>query len=248
MPANGKKILIVGNNGYTKEVKSKLNSYPFKTYSHTGKLQEVEAKVTLCQPDAIIILGSDELIKREENFFREFISDLSIPPVVVTGIKEREIIKRVLEIGADIIPKPLEADIVALKVRNILDMKAKYQKKNWLSLISKTFNDSNLSDDEAFLKEIIELISDNIENYKFSVSDLAFAANLSERQLYRRVKSLTSYTPAALIREMRLQRAYKLVKKHKIKTKKELANRVGYKSVNHFSIAYKERFNEQIEF
>lgn len=74
-----------------------------------------------------------------------------------------------------------------------------------------------------------------------------FAANLSERQLYRRVKALTNDTPAALIRKMRLQRAYKLVKGRKITTKKELANKVGYKSVNHFATAYKERFNENIQ-
>lgn len=248
MPTNRNKILVAGNNRYAKEVKSKLSSYPFKTYSYTGKLRDIEAEVTLCQPDAVIILGSDELIKREEDFFREFIADWSLPPVIVTGVKERESIQKALEVGADIIQNPLEknmADIITLKVRNFFDTKEKFQKKNWLSLVNKTFNDSGLSDDEAFLKDIIELISANIDNYKFSVCDLAFAANLSERQLYRRVKSLTSYTPAALIREMRLQRAHKLVSDRQVKTKKELANKVGYKSVNHFFDAYYKRFKER---
>ena len=75
----------------------------------------------------------------------------------------------------------------------------------------------------------------------FGVDALADAVLLSRRHLERRLREVTSQTPAELIRQMRLERASHLLKAG-AGSVSEIAYAVGYKSPNYFSTAFREAF------
>ena len=71
---------------------------------------------------------------------------------------------------------------------------------------------------------------------------LAEAAHLSERTLYRRLRKLTGLTPAAFVRELRLLRARQLLSTGELTRVGEVAFVVGFVNANHFGRVYTRRF------
>ena len=60
-------------------------------------------------------------------------------------------------------------------------------------------------------------------------------------QMYRKVKALTGKTPAEVLREMRMQKAYSLLKQTD-KTISEVAAEVGFAIPGYFSACFKKQF------
>lgn len=166
-----------------------------------------------------------------------------IPIIILTGVDDETHFEKGLAYGAiDYITKPIKSEVLILKVRNILGIREKFKEKNWKHLLENTFDDSEISEDEEFLQSIYKIVIDKIGRYDFGVSTLASELNTSERNLYRKVKDLTGVPVASFIREIRLQRASDLLERKSVKTKRELARQVGFKSTKHFIRAFKKRF------
>ncbi len=90
---------------------------------------------------------------------------------------------------------------------------------------------------DRFKKKVIERMGD--ANMK--MDDLGSEMHLSKVQLYRKVKAMTGKTPAELLKEMRLQRAYTLLQQTD-KTVSEVASEVGFSSSGYFSTCFKKQF------
>ncbi len=78
-----------------------------------------------------------------------------------------------------------------------------------------------------------------------SVFDLAYELALSERQLYRLAKNLTGCSPAQLIKEVRLQKAYELLLSGDIYKLEDVSKRVGFETSAYFSKLFYERFGKK---
>jgi signal transduction histidine kinase/DNA-binding response OmpR family regulator len=92
-----------------------------------------------------------------------------------------------------------------------------------------------------FLQKIIEIIHQEIDNHEFGSRHLAFKLHLSESQVYRKLKAITSKSTAVFIRTVRLQRAKELLQATN-KTISEIAYEVGFNDPSWFSRAFKEEF------
>lgn len=90
---------------------------------------------------------------------------------------------------------------------------------------------------DRFKKKVMERMGD--ANLK--MDDLGSEMQLSKVQLYRKVKGLTGKTPAELLKEMRLQKAYVLLKQTD-KTVSEIAVEVGFAVPSYFSSCFKKKF------
>ena len=66
---------------------------------------------------------------------------------------------------------------------------------------------------------------------------------MSRVQLYRKMKSLTNYSPNELIRITRLKKAYSMLSALDI-TVSEVAYKVGFSSPSYFAKCYKDYFGE----
>lgn len=90
---------------------------------------------------------------------------------------------------------------------------------------------------DRFKKKVVEHMGD--ANLK--MDDLGAEMSLSKVQLYRKVKAMTGKTPAELLKEMRLQRAYTLLKQTD-KTISEVSTEVGFAVPGYFSTCFKKQF------
>jgi AraC-like DNA-binding protein len=85
-------------------------------------------------------------------------------------------------------------------------------------------------------------ILENISNPNLSAAHLSEVFAMSERSFYRNVERDSGMTPAAFVKEVRLQYAARLVESGRDIRLNELANKVGYKSVDTFKQNYISRF------
>jgi len=96
--------------------------------------------------------------------------------------------------------------------------------------------------DRAWLAEFEQYLESSFADPRLSVSDMADAMALSERQLHRRVKRLTGRTPLRYLRRLRLQRAHALLEARQVDTVGELAAAVGYRRTDYFSQLYRDLY------
>jgi transcriptional regulator GlxA family with amidase domain len=89
------------------------------------------------------------------------------------------------------------------------------------------------------------IIDKNISDSLLSVSYLAHQLNLTERQLLRKVKALTGYTPIQFIQEVRLQKAKRMIESNLVNNVSEACFKVGFEKVKYFSSLYINRFGKR---
>jgi YesN/AraC family two-component response regulator len=92
------------------------------------------------------------------------------------------------------------------------------------------------------LKEAERIVLINISNPDFKVTDLADELHYSQRQLARVIQQLTGLTPVGFILELRLQRAYHLIKSKSYSSLSEVRDEISIESSSYFSRKFKERF------
>ncbi|MCC8113786.1 MAG: response regulator [Bacteroidales bacterium] len=97
--------------------------------------------------------------------------------------------------------------------------------------------------DNEFYQRFVAIVNDEIGNADLSVEELAQRLGLSRVQMYRKLKALTNYSPAELIRNLRLRRAAQMLKNSEM-TVSEIAYSVGFTSPSYFAKCYREYFNE----
>lgn len=88
--------------------------------------------------------------------------------------------------------------------------------------------------DRKLLNQIREMIEENMVDSDFNVSMLQEKMGMGNKQLYRKLKSLTGQTPVEYIRDMRMQKAAKLLKAGKFSVS-EVMYTVGFSNSSYFS-------------
>jgi two-component system NtrC family sensor kinase len=87
--------------------------------------------------------------------------------------------------------------------------------------------------------------SEQLADEQFGPAELASLLCLSERTLYRRLGELAGLTPAAWLRELRLDQARRLLEAGGFGSVTRVAEAVGFASARYFSSIYTERFGRR---
>jgi AraC-like DNA-binding protein len=98
------------------------------------------------------------------------------------------------------------------------------------------------TEDEKFLQQLSETISNRIAEPGFNIDTLSKLLGLSKSQLYRKIISLTGRPANDFIRELRLQKAYKLIS-DRYGNVSEVAFATGFSSPSYFTRSFQKRFN-----
>ena len=84
---------------------------------------------------------------------------------------------------------------------------------------------------------------DNLDNLDLNVQLLSDLSGISNKQIYRKLKTLTGHTVVDYIRTIRLQKAAWLLSQQKF-TVSEVMYMVGFTNASYFSKCFSEMYNK----
>ena len=144
--------------------------------------------------------------------------------------------------GADsYISKPFNSQLLLSRIRNLID--SRRQLRQFFG-DNQTLAKENICDiDKDFVSRFKSLVEEKMRDPELNVEDLGKDMGLSRVQLYRKIKSLTNYSPNELLRIARLKKAASLLASSDM-TVAEIGYEVGFSSPSYFTKCYKEQFGE----
>ena len=95
--------------------------------------------------------------------------------------------------------------------------------------------------EEKFLDSLFDIAEDKLTDKNFTVESLSRDMGISRPQLYRKIMSITGRSPNGFIRNLRMQKAFSLIRKkqHNIS---EIALEVGINNPSYFSKCFQEKY------
>ena len=97
--------------------------------------------------------------------------------------------------------------------------------------------------DNEFYRRFAAYVQQEMSRADLTVEEMADEMGMSRVQLYRKLKALTNYSPAELLRNMRLKRAAELLRTTE-RNVSEIAYEVGFSSPSYFTKCYRDFFGE----
>jgi len=94
--------------------------------------------------------------------------------------------------------------------------------------------------DQAWLSEFELLVRQYASGFGLNLNMLSNQLAISERQLFRRIKTIMGITPNQYIRVIRLQLAKEAIKSGKFRTVAEISYAIGFETPGYFSKIFKE--------
>jgi signal transduction histidine kinase/ligand-binding sensor domain-containing protein/DNA-binding response OmpR family regulator len=141
--------------------------------------------------------------------------------------------------GADAyLTKPFNKEELFVRLEQLIKLRRQLQQKFSkveINLIEKT----KLTVEEKFLKKVITIIENNLDNSELNGMQLASELNLSESQLYRKLKAVSDKSTALFIRSIRLSAAKEMLTTTDNNIS-QIAYLCGFNNPAWFSNAFKE--------
>lgn len=165
-----------------------------------------------------------------------------IPVLLLTAKTSDEDKAEGYETGADAyVSKPFNIDLLKKRISGLIGNRIRLEPK----IADKDENKALIkqielkSADQLLLERVIKYINENIGNPEFSAQLLADKVGMSRVHLHRKMKELTSQSPADYIRTFRLKQAAVLLTSKKL-TVSEVCYALGFNNQTHFSGVFKE--------
>ena len=169
-----------------------------------------------------------------------------IPVIMLTAKADLDSKLEGLEHGANVyLAKPFEAQELLLHIRNLFELRNKVQ-RHYQRLIDVAApigieidpRDTEQTED-PFVGRVREIIEAHIDDFNFSVEQLAKALHLSHSQLGRKLNALTGFTPKRFIRNIRLKKAMELLVDREISIT-TVAYDCGFNDPGYFARVFKK--------
>lgn len=173
-----------------------------------------------------------------------------IPVILLTARSSEKQQAEGLNKGADAyLTKPFNANVLLAQIESLLsnrrqlklvygnDKNEEKTQKNYIE------EDKLNTPDKQFMDDLRQAIKKNMSNSQLKMDDLGADMGISRVQLYRKVKALTGLSPVELLRQMRLQKAYKLLLRTN-HTVAEVAYEVGFGTPGYFSSCFKKQYGK----
>lgn len=239
----GPLVLIVEDNT---DLRNHINSILEENYT---VLQATDGKDGIAKaleaiPDLII---SDLMMPEVDgielcNQLKENEKTSHIPIVLLTAKADKETKLEGLTRGADdYLTKPFEHDELKVRIKNLIDQRAKLRARFGDTITIAPSGISIQSPDDIFIKKAIKIVDEHISDSEFTVEAFQKEIGMSRMQLHRKLKAMTNYSASEFIRELRLQRASDLLST-KGMTITEAAFASGFSSLSYFTKIFKEKY------
>lgn len=163
-----------------------------------------------------------------------------IPVILLTAKASTDNKIQGLSTGADAyISKPFNIKVLKLSISNLLSAKEILRQKYSGNFIIDSDLSSLSTPEEQFIKKLMKVIEENLENPDFDVNMLVNQIGMSRTILYKKVNTLTNHSVASLIKYIRLKKAADIILNTTYPIS-EVAFMVGFNDRKHFSREFKK--------
>lgn len=164
-----------------------------------------------------------------------------IPVILLTAKNTMDSKIEGFEKGSDAyLEKPFNSKLLLTMVKKLIEHREALKKKFLLST-SVTEGTTPSTVDEEFIEKVIEIIHKHLSESEFSVQGLADKLNMSQDQLYRKIRVLTGLSAIHFIRLIRLKHAVSLLAGKRY-TVNEIVYMVGFNNPSYFTRCFKAEF------
>lgn len=173
------------------------------------------------------------------------VSTSHIPVLMLTACSMDEQRARGYDNGADgYLSKPFNAGVLKARCNSLIENRKRIinspaDPSSKAAVPAPTAGDI----DNEFYRRFADIINERMADPDLSIDSLAAEMGLGRSQLYRKIKSLTNYTPVEVLRNLRLKRSRDLL----VKTQKsisEVGYEVGFSTPAYFTRCFKEAYGE----
>lgn len=149
-----------------------------------------------------------------------------------------------LENGADVyLTKPFSLYMLKLNIKNLMASRIAMRERFSQEMMLKPSNVIVNTADEKFLKRIMKIVEDHMDDSEFDVEQLITEVGMSKRVLYKKLSSLTNMTAADFVKSIRLNKAVMLLENGSFNVS-EVAFAVGFNDPKYFSKSFKKQFGK----
>lgn len=174
-----------------------------------------------------------------------------IPVLMLTACNLDEQRVKGFESGADgYLSKPFPSELLKAQVLSLIENRkrikdiTKIQKREESQqLPSRPIRSKGGDVDYDFYNKFLSILEKEIGNSELNVETLAASMGLERTQFYRKIKSITNYSPVELVRNIRLKKARNLLKTTD-RSISEIAYEVGFSTPAYFTKCFREKFGE----
>lgn len=168
----------------------------------------------------------------------------TIPIILLTAKddKETELSSINLKIDA-FIAKPFDSSILYSRVKQLLAAKEQLVKRTRIEQLTVPAIEKAESADEKFLALITKTVEDRIADPGLNVSVLCELTQVTQKQLYRKIKQLTGLTTVEYIKSIRMKKAAVLLS-NKNFTVAEAMYMVGFSNHSYFARCFYSAFGK----
>ena len=163
-----------------------------------------------------------------------------IPLILLSAKTTNESKVQGLKAGADVyLIKPFNIEVLKMQIDSLIKNRERIHqefKKSLYNPSSIEITDVN----EEFIKNVIKIIENNLDNPSFTTKELADKAGMSRTTFYNKIKSITGLKPTEFVRNYRLNIAAQYLQKGF--SVKESMHKTGFNTAGYFTQSFKNLF------
>lgn len=219
----------------------------FKGKYRISTAENGEEAIAIANQAAIDLIISDVQMPMMDGFelcrrIKTTLISSHIPVILLTAKTSPVHQEKGYRTGADAyITKPFNAEILALRVDNLLKTRANLVRKFKQDTILEPKKLTFSSPDEIFLENAISLVEQHISDPNFNVSAFIDQMNMSRTVIYTKLRALTGQNLSTFIRLIRLKKASILITQTQMNVS-QVAYEVGFNDLKYFRESFKELY------
>ncbi len=249
LDSDGKKLLIIEDNpDVVIYLRTCLEELYRLDVAYNGKIGIEKALETI--PDLII---SDVMMPEKDGF--EVCDTLKndertshIPIILLTAKVDAASRIAGLRRGADAyLAKPFDKEELLVQLENLAEIRRRLRERYAGGASEpgspQPGHPAVFELEDAFIQKVRQIVEVHFSDEDFGLPRLCLKIGMSRSQLFRKMKALIDVSPSDFIRNHRLNEARRLLESTDLNVS-EVAWKVGYKYLSHFSNSYQEFFGE----
>jgi len=197
-------------------------------------------------PDLIV---SDVMMPITDGFemtqiIRQQLATSHIPIILLTAKAALESKLVGLKRGADAyLTKPFSPEELLLRIQKLIEMRQLLQQRYQKDNLEGTPEVEIYQKEDKFILLLKKIITTHIDDSELNGEKIAKKISISRMQLHRKLKALTNQSTSQFIQNIRLEKAYQLLKEKELNVT-EVAYQTGFVHPNHFSRVFKKKYGK----